>query len=55
MGFPRQEYRSGSSFLSQGDLPDQGIDDTMMYVNFLRNIWADRKKAHATPAVTKEA
>jgi len=25
MGFPRQEYRSGLSFPSPGDLPDPGI------------------------------
>ena len=25
MGYPRQEYWSGLSFSSQGDLPDQGI------------------------------
>ena len=25
MGFPRQEYRSGLPFPSQGDLPDLGI------------------------------
>ena len=26
MGFPRQEYWSGLSFLSPGDLPDSGIE-----------------------------
>ena len=26
MGFPRQEYWSGLSFLSPGDLPDPGIE-----------------------------
>ena len=26
MGFPRQEYRSGSPFPSPGDLPDLGIE-----------------------------
>ena len=26
MGFPRQEYRSGLSFLSPGDLPDPRIE-----------------------------
>ena len=28
MGFPRQEYWSGLSFLSPGDLPDPGIEAT---------------------------
>ena len=28
MGFPRQEYWSGLSFASQGDLPDPGIEPT---------------------------
>ena len=28
MGFPRQEYWSGLSFLSPGDLPDPGIEPT---------------------------
>ena len=28
MGFPRQEYRSGLSFPSPGDLPDPGMEPT---------------------------
>ena len=28
LGFPRQEYWSGSSFPSPGDLPDPGIEPT---------------------------
>ena len=28
LGFPRQEYWSGKSFLSPGDLPDPGIEST---------------------------
>ena len=28
MGFPRQEYWSGLSFTSPGDLPDPGIEPT---------------------------
>ena len=30
MGFPRQEYRSGLSFPSRGDLPDPGIKLTAL-------------------------
>ena len=43
MGFPRQEYWSGVPLLSQGDLPDPGIEtwppafqaDSLLYILFI--------------------
>ena len=37
MGFPRQEYWSGLSFPSPGDLPDSGIEPVplMSYVSYV--------------------
>ena len=42
MGFPRQEYWSGFSFPSPGDLPDPGFEPHVSYMWVLYH-WATRE------------
>ena len=48
MGFSRQEYWSGSSFPSPGDLPDPGIKSGLLHCSQILSNWATKEATYHT-------